>query len=109
MKGWMADNEFKDSKFVKYINFPEYLNFPMNSLADSVILREVKRNSRIYCRTIELSFCAKQSVVAESLLYQKISTIPLNCAPLSSIFSVIYKFSCEHSKIPKQIFPQLIQ
>ena len=45
-----------------------------------VILREVKRSRRIYWKTIELSFCAEQSEVAESLLYQNISTIPLNRA-----------------------------
>ena len=41
----------------------------------TVMLRSVKRSHRK-----ELSFCAKQSEVAESLLYQNITTIPLNRA-----------------------------
>ena len=106
----MADNEFKAPRFCLIRQIQKILRFPYElSLLTNVILREVKRSRRIYWKTIELSFCAEQSEVAESLLYQNISTIHLKLYPLSSIFSPIYKFSCEHSKIPKQIFLQLIQ
>ncbi len=55
-----------------------YQTCPLKSLCSqfTVMLRSVKRSRRK-----ELSFCAKQSEVAESLLYQNITTIPLNCVP----------------------------
>ena len=91
MTRWMADNEFKAPRFCLIRQIQKILRFPYElSLLTNVILREVKRSRRIYWKTIELSFCAKQSEVAESLLYQNITTIPLNSAPLSSIFSPIF-------------------
>ena len=72
--------------------------------ADPVILREAKPIRRIYWKTIELSFCAKQSEVAESLLYQNISTIHSKLYPLSSILSPIFKFSWVHSKSKNRFF-----
>ena len=110
MTRWMDENELKDLRFCLIRQIQKILRFPYElSLLTNVILREVKRSRRIYWKTIELSFCAEQSEVAESLLYQNITTIPLNCTPLSSISSLLFKFSCEHSKIPKQVFLQLIQ
>ena len=82
MKRWMDENELKDLRFCLIHQLPKKNQIFLRTLfADSVILPETKRGHRI-----ELSFCAKRSVVAESLLYQNITTIPLNCAPLSSIF-----------------------
>ena len=75
-----ADNEFKDSKFCEIHQLKKNQIFLRTLIADPVILRELKRSRRIYWKTIELSFCAEQSEVAESLLYQNISTIPLNRA-----------------------------
>ena len=81
MTRWMADNEFKAPRFCLIRQIQKILRFPYElSLLTNVILREVKRSRRIYWKTIELSFCAEQSEVTESLLYQNISTIPLNRA-----------------------------
>ena len=91
MTRWMADNEFKNPRFCQIHQLPRIFKFSYE------------------LSLLTLSFCAKQSEVAESLLYQNITTIPLNCTPLSSISSLLFKFSCEHSKIPKQVFLQLIQ
>ena len=62
MTRWMADNEFKNPRFCKVHQLPRIFKFS-------------------YERSLlTLSFCAKRSGVAESLLYQNISTIPLNRA-----------------------------
>ena len=87
----MTDNEFKNPQFCEIHQLSKKFRF------------SYKRSF------LTLSFCAKQSGVAESLLYQKISTIHSKLYPLSSIFSPMFKFSCVHSKIQKQIFLQLIQ
>ena len=98
---------------VKWNGIAESIEEPSNchsarSNAESqnliVILREAKRSRRIYWKTIELSFCVKWNGIAESLLYQNISKIHLKLNPLSSISSLIFKFSYEHSKIPNRFF-----
>ena len=79
MTRWMADNEYKNPKFCEIDQLPKKFRFSH------------ERSLRT------LSFCAKRSVVAESLLYQKITTIPLNRAhelnfqPDFQIFLQTYK------------------
>jgi len=88
--GWLIMN-IRTLDFVWFVNFPEYLNVPMNSLCwQMVILREAKRSRRIS----PLSKHQHNS---------------LKLCPPSSIFSLTFKFSCVHSKIQKKVFLQLIQ
>ena len=48
MTRWIAENEFKDPKLFRFINFPGYSYFPTNSLYwQLVILREAKLSRRI--------------------------------------------------------------
>ena len=62
MTPWMADNEFKNPQFCEIHQLPRIFKFSYE------------------LSLLTLSFCAKQSEVAESLLYQNITTIPLNRA-----------------------------
>ena len=62
MTRWMADNEFKNPRFCLIHQLPKKFRF-FNELT-----------------LLTMSFCAKQCGVAESLLYQNITTIPLNRA-----------------------------
>ena len=62
MTRWMADNEFKNPRFCQIHQLPRIFKFSHER------------------SLLTLSFCAKRSGVAESLLYQNITTIPLNRA-----------------------------
>ena len=103
----MADNEFKAPRFCLIRQIQKILRFPYElSLLTNVILREVKRSRRIYWKTIELSFCAEQSEVAESLLYQNITTIPLNRAPELN-FQPYFQVFLQTFKNPKTDFSSI--